>query len=102
MRAQLLVALTMFLLVSCGTEPVSFNPDFYEFVAKDGGYITNASKDKKYYCDEPRTRKEFAALHISKIIELRDILRNAKVPKRFKKNLTNVIKIMDNKVKQLQ
>ena len=99
---MLLVVLTTFLLASCGTEAVKFRPNFFEFVTKDGGYITNASKTEKYYCDEPRIRKNFAALHIDKIKELKKILRNARVPRGMrtaKKRMLNNLATTINKMK---
>ena len=74
----------MFFAVSCGTKPVEFDPDFFEFMPTERGYIVNEEKTEKYYCDEPRIRTMFAALHINKVIELRKILRSATVPDHFK------------------
>jgi len=92
-KVMLLVALMMFLPASCGgMKPVKFNPDFYEFVSSDGGYITDQHKTEKIFCDQPRARKEFAALHMNKIIELRRILRNAKVPDNFSSEKKNFLK----------
>lgn len=95
-KAILPLALMMFFAASCGSKPVEFDPNFYEFVTKDGGYITDEKRAEKIYCDQPRIRKEFAALHINKIIELRRILRNAKVPDNFKASKENFLKNFQN------
>ena len=102
MRAVLLPTLMMFLLTSCGDDLVNvkFNPDFFEFVPSKG-YITNAKKDKIYKCDEPRIRKEFAALHITKIKQLKKILRNAKVPKRFKRKRGELVSQLNKTIKNM-
>ena len=105
-KATLLLVLTTFFVVSC-TElvPVNFDPEFYEFNPRgdaNGPYIINRHKNK-YYCNEPRVRKEIAGLHIEKIIELRNILRNAKVPKGdAKKSKKNILNHLNDLIKKMQ
>lgn len=103
MKVVSLLILTTFSLVSCGgSVPVKFNPDFFEFVTKDKGYITNADKTIKVYCDEPAIRKNYAAMSKPKIKELATILRNAKVPKRFRDKLERFQKSLDSEIKRLE
>lgn len=103
MKVALLLILTTFSIVSCGSNvPVKFNPDFFEFVTKEKGYIINADKTIKVYCDQPAIRKNYAAMSKSKIKELATILRNAKVPKSLKKKLKRLQKSFDLEVNRLE
>ena len=93
------VVLTMFFVISCGTKPVNFNPDFWNSDYKNSQIISE--RGDTISCDSPAFN-DFAAMSGDKIKELRDILDDAVVPKGLKWLKKKYIKQLNRVIKKLE
>lgn len=77
-------------LFSCGHEPVEFRPTIWatDYV---NGDIVQSGTGNRLSCYEKKIQ-EYACMSLNDIVTLASILRNAKVPKKLKKELDNFLK----------
>ena len=87
-RKKLLLLLTIFFVNSCGTEGIKFDPNFY--VPDHEKMSIISERGDEIMCNQPEFDK-FACLHIDKIIELKQILDRARLPKHLKDKALSIL-----------
>lgn len=84
-----LLILSLLLLYGCGSDSIKFDPIFHR-----GDYINGQIVPREPYpivsCYEPKFA-EYSCMHIDKIKELKEILIRARLPKKYKKKVIQIL-----------